>query len=283
MTSNLSKSHKQKNTLVEFSFGDPIQKVRYTDSNSDLSTIKGFFLAKPGMEVKLPSNTIGLDEKGCEITLPIEPGDTFAEEISRGRIFPPVTITIFEIFRREPPETDQILTPFRSRLTSTEKNPENRVGAVRFRCLNPKSRLTSACGIQCNPQCENTFGDSNCSFDVSTVEETGTATLLGGSQVRITGLTSVDPLERPNYFIEGWVSFNGLNLSIFQWDAFGDQEVFTLERLPPPSWDGEDVVVTPGCLKTIGACREWDNEMNFRGLGIAIPTYNPVFEFQEEA
>lgn len=282
MTTPLAKPHKTKHFLVEFSYGDPVKKVRYTDANADLHTAKGFFLSRPGMEVKLPTNTIGLGDKGVEVTLPIEAGDTFAEEISKGKIFPPTWIKVFEIVKREPPETDQILTPFVSRLSVTHRNPSNRKGAVRFLSVSPKARFKNKLGVQCNPQCDHRFGDGNCGFDLSTIEETGTLTIVGGFQVQITGLSPVTPLERPYYFLQGWVSFDGLSLTVFNWDAFGDQEIFTLERQPPSYWDGEQVIVTPGCLRTETACREWGRIERFQGPGIRIPEYNPVFEFQEE-
>jgi hypothetical protein len=52
-----------------------------------------------------------------------------------------------------------------------------------------------------------------------------------------------------------------------------------LREIPPPSWIGETITLTPGCDGNLSTCRTvWDNEARFLGLGFSMPTRNPVFE-----
>ena len=109
--------------------------------------------------------------------------------------------------------------------------------------------------------------------DLDLLEESGAVGSITGHEIVITGLQA----HSDGWWNRGFVERDGLQILIREWVS---GTTFTLAKIPPADWDGEDLVVTPGCDKTATDCgsAKWKNQNRFGGIGYALPTYNPTFE-----
>ena len=253
--------------LLHFSYGDS-SVWRLTNANQDLDTKLGTYLNDPKIKVKLPPNSIaGLGKAEVSVDISETPW-LFASDISSGRAFPPLTLTIYQR------TNDYIRTLSIGRVTRAVRNPQGREGIVRLFVAGAKNDLDQSGGFTCNNTCNWRFGESKtCKKDVIALEETGTLTIqdLSSPKVTIAGLAA-----HPNrYWRRGKVKLDGLTLRIRNWTNGTD---FYLAKLPPVTWDGATVTVTPGCNKLFTTCIFWNNLKNFSGIGLKALEYNPLIE-----
>lgn len=256
--------------LLEFIYGDS-SEWKLTNANTDLNTAKGLYLSDSKIKVKLPTNSIANFGK-AEATVEISLGEwLFAQDITSGRAFPPLTLTIYKRF------SDYIRKVFVGRVTKAVRNPNGREGIVKLHVSGAKNDLDQAGGFSCNNTCGWDFGNSKtCQYNIDDVKESGVGITLDfqsndSNKVTINGLAT-----HPNrYWRRGSVEKDGLNIRIREWLNGTD---FYLSKLPPLSWDGAEVTVTPGCDKRFTTCSFWNNLEHFSGIGLYALEYNPIIE-----
>jgi len=254
-------SEKDAVTLVEFRYGDPVVFVRYTDGTDDF----GSFVSTPEVGVKFPAINGSLKENPVQIALP---SDTFSLAIASTIAFPPLFVTIYEKI------DEDVSTIYLGRCTRAIRNYQGRRGRVMVEAISVKSRLEVALGIMVNHTCPYIFLGRGCNQApfVPPVPETGTVTVIAGTTVTITGLSTTPP----RLWHRGYIERNDLRIGIREWISGTS---FLLTRKPPDAWLNQTVTAVQGCDKTIETCRTiWNNESNFGGAGYAMASRDPRFE-----
>jgi len=225
------------------------------------------------MSVKIGDSVGTFQDSQTEIEL--ELGDAFTSFA----VLPPlpkIEVTIVERTQAVGSDTADELVLFKGRVAKVIKNQHGKEGSVVLICLPMKALLDVPLGLLCTQQCVWNFGGKGCNFDVAAERQIGTLTEINTDRtVTIPGLA---PVARANFWRQGYVTRNGLKIVIREWDPSVDTDRFLLRERPPAEWIGQEVELTPGCDKSLGNCRDWDNEERFAGLGIAMPDYHPNIE-----
>lgn len=141
-----------------------------------------------------------------------------------------------------------------------------------------KAQLNFTVGIQALSTCINKFGDEQDSFcgePLEPLRETGTILEVGLSRYPNRILTDLEGLESWQWK-GGYVDVAGARVKIRRMFVNSSGTVFDLRAVPPSSWEGQTAVFTPGCDKTIEACRKWGREERFMGTGYGMPGGNPL-------
>lgn len=277
-----TRSDKTSVHAVRFRWGSPTQQLLLTDGGEDryLAFSSDPFLADAALELELGTRTGGLGEGTTKIRISRDIS-IFADQISSGRAFPKVTVEIWELVDGFDPEIFQQKTNrvFRGKLVRAIRNPAGFPGIVELEAQASKNSLDFAAGIQCNAECGNIHGKGGCTIDVASLGEAATVNSLNRNIVTITGLSAQSD---GRYWRRGYVSRNGLDIQIREWD--GDV-TFDLAEIPPVEWEdaialgGASCTVYPGCDLLYSTCLDvWNNTDQFNGIGAATPDYNPIFE-----
>lgn len=185
--------------------------------------------------------------------------------LANGAPHAPITVEIYDFLDDDPDTTHTLLYQG----TLSELRIDRR-GVAEIKIGGVRSQLADGpLGLAATTYCPWRFGDSICGIDLSALEETGNVDSVDGTEVTLTGLSTTTA----GYWHRGYLTRGGLSILIREHLA---DQVVKLQRPPPADWLGEDVVATPGCTKSIGACRAWNNEARFGGCGIAMPSANPL-------
>lgn len=274
----LAEPTKESLLFITFSFGSPVQFVRYTDWDSAVThPVNGFtYDSMVGTNVELPKNTGLFKEPTCGIALPANP---FTNRISSGEPWPETLVVIEELTQDPDQTTGRMLTLFIGEMRRTIRNYQGNPNSVQVEIENLKSSLTVPMGLVATDHCVAIFGarkicdPSGTSINLDTLKQTGTMTTVDGVSVTVTGLTN--PRER--YWFAGFVEISGLRIKIRDWEI-ATPTLFRLVKSPPSDWLNATVTVTPGCDKTEATCLLWNNQQHFLGCGYAMPAYQPVLE-----
>lgn len=273
MTKALDIPQKTGYLRVDFTYGNSAAThMRYTDW---LGETNPDYTHEPGLEVKLGDNTGTFEEKITQIALPY--GDAFTTLIASGDAVSPVFVRIDE--RHIDPlgaVSSDNLVLFKGRVSKVIRNYQGRMGAILLQALSVKSNLRVALGLIANVQCNWTFGSAPCGIDLGPLLQTGTCTT--GTSDRHATITGLAAAPDATYWRRGYVTRDGLSLTIRDWSSSAPTS-FTLSDRVPAEWIGQAVVLTPGCDKTIEICRSrWNNETRFQGCGYGMPDYHPIIE-----
>lgn len=279
---------------VEFSYGSPIKFARYTDRVTDVQG--GDFTAKPEMKITLPDNTGVFDQKVLRVVLPLVTADvvdTFLDRLSDGLPHAPIAVIVREIIKPLlGSEAADILDVFRGSVTRSVRNYQGRADTIAIEASPARARLKASMGMPCNHHCTfNMFGRGCSTGDgLGGAEPDGTPAsgpqrgdelaLVVISAINGKEVTATPPAKSDDrHWHRGYMEFDGLRIGIRDFDASVATDKFQLVNRPPATWSGEQVVLVPGCDKTIEICRtRWANEEHFGGFGYAIPPYNPLVE-----
>jgi hypothetical protein len=274
MTRALSVNNKDTAILVEFQYGDPASPTytRMTSWSQDLTT----FTSTPALEVSLGSNIGTLEDRETTIRIPLVAG-AFSDLVSNGEPHSPIFVTITESTTDPTGAGDpDTLTLFKGQVRSVTRNAGGAAGVVALACVPQKNLLRVPLGIPCNNQCEWTLGDPNCKVNMASLSALGLLTAVSVRTATITGLTP--PGGDATYYSRGYVKRDGLWIGIRVWSS-STATSFELVKAPPAAWIGQYLTVFPGCQKTIEVCRaRFSNELNFGGMGYAMPSWHPAIE-----
>lgn len=261
--------------MLTFSWGveNVARYIRWTEN----VTLDGQeFVSAPelGVVFDKPLNA-GVDDSPLTITIKgnRQPADTLALPYHHA----PVRVIIEEV---DPLRPDTRREVFFGKVSSCESSLRSNTLFCKLTVEGIKARLTHLLGLQALSTCIWPFGDENnspCKVTLADKRVTGTidARYVDGNPVRILAAFSEDYPDYDNFrWAGGYVSVDGNKIKIRESRGSG---VFDLRSAIPPSWVGEEAIFTPGCDKTVAACRYWENEHRFMGFGIGMPGANPVF------
>lgn len=287
MTNAINDSKNESYLLVQFEIQGTY--YRFTNWGTTIDPGGANWVSTPELEVKWPKNSGTLEANGCIINTVFEANatmDTLIELLlGSGAPVADINVEIREVIKPvEIGDEATELIPFKGQVIQAVRNAQGRAKRVRFEVQSIKARLQKPLGLPCNHHCPWTLFGRGCSVQ-------GGASARGPqliSERRLRNVSSIDgvtitvdsdpSLTAPKSFRFGYVERNGVRIPVFDWDSSTPTEIILRQR-PPDEWQGEQVILVPGCSKTIEACRdEWNNEDNFGGIGHAIPAYNPTFE-----
>ena len=147
-------------------------------------------------------------------------------------------------------------------------------------------------GVTASNLCGWRFGDTSCNATVHSYSATVSSVSDNQVTLAITGtsngLTIADAFARDLFFNNGFITVEGLNLSIRSLaSGTSSAAVFNLYNPAPASttytWVGKTGTITEGCNKGYDTCglkvNSLDGQMNnhrhFGGFGIRMPAFNP--------
>ena len=263
--------------LVEFSWGDPddLEYRRFAIGTQSVTANGNVFSPVPTMKVNLGKQEGGTQDAPATIEMPF---DLEPVTFMIGQTFYTVTVKIWEVDPQN--VADTLRVRWAGEIDRVDSNYSQNADMIRVNIPGWKAKLADASiGLPVINECIRVFGEGNCHKNLAPLRETGTITAIDGKRVTLTGLSS-HPLL---YWKRGTIKFKGMELTIKAWNG---STLFIMMRRPPADWAGQSVVVTPGCLKTIGAvgggdvatCRYWGREEDFAGFGQKMPETNPLFE-----
>lgn len=286
MGNPITDASKSITTVVEFLYGTPEKLLSFCDNASAVGAAQPM----PSLDVRVPPNILALQQDSAEVLLRLDQEDlpsthtTFLSLFSTGRPFPKIYSRISEVLT-SPDGTAVTRYLFAGFVDLAHANPQGFEGQVRL-TITPLTKIENdvRLGLPIDATCLNKFGDADCGFPLELSGQFGTLGFspaggrLGDYIVQITGLTvpflpgTAD--QDPFYFSLGSVRFDGLAIKIRGW-SLQEPTLFRLASLPPPYWGGKQVKVFPGCLRDKSACVRHGRQESFRGLGVAIPAFDP--------
>lgn len=277
MARAIQQAEKKRYTLVTFQHGAAAVPVfeRYTNWGQSPG---GGFVSVPTMEVKIPANSGSLEDQEGHIDLPL---DSFTANFEGGLVHSPTFVQVVEITRSTiAGAAGSELGMFTGRVVKTRENPGGKPNLMRFLLKSRKSRLRISLGVPCNHHCVFTLFGRGC--QLAKIVRAVTVDNIDGRVATINTTSFTTPTSPGGnvdfYWDRGYLEKDGLRIPIQSWSLTDPTQCY-LRRRPPATWLGASVSAVPGCHKTIEDCRDvWDNEINFGGIGYAIPPYNPLFE-----
>ena len=250
--------------------------ARFTTLDSDYVFDGQTYTSETRMTVKLPRNDGTLGEEAGIISIPYE--HQFAQDITSGLRYPATLVTVIEIVKGDGAIATDVLYPFRGLMTLARRKLKARARTVTISALPAKARMqTIQLGLPCMKDCVNRLGDGNCKINmgVSPQQITRLVTEINGPRIVVSGTT---PTVEDRFYQRGSVVRQGFDFMIREWRA-AEPNVFHLHRKPPDSWIGNSVVIFSGCDKSPDTCeRRYNNIGQFKGAGIKMPAYHPVYE-----
>jgi hypothetical protein len=258
--------------LVVGPVADPDAEYKFTNWTSDV----GAYVTVPSMAVSGMGNSGTLDEKEIQLEFNRD-SDPFLDEVSSGMPHAPITLFLAEVWNGIGPSTGtrtQIHALGDYRCERATRNPDRRFGLVRLKFASWKKRMAIQLGIACTPSCQWTLGDKSCAATVN--EEATVITAINRKRVT-TNQASVVEGRTAKLWFPGVMKLGGLSIGIRDWE--NESYDFELRQEPPASWLGQNVIVRPGCEKTLTACQvKFANLTRFGGSGLKVPSYHTVLE-----
>jgi hypothetical protein len=255
---------------LQWGAGGVAHTFRYCSWSSDVTnTAVGFtYLSEPKLTVETEAQHGGISDVPYVVKLPAtrDPATTLCRPYAHA----PVAVTVEEMDPFVPTREPFVL--FKGRVSKATKNPGGQRGMARLEVAGWRSLLQYPLGMTCRRQCQWAFGDHNCCYPLPTVQQVGIVSIVNGTLLTASTLTS----PRAHYWTNGTAEYDGLVLDITDGSS---PSGLLMKQPPPPEWVGGAVLFTPGCDKELtssNGCRAWNNEPRFGGFGIAIPTYNPL-------
>lgn len=318
MSFELIKPFKEARTLVRFQFGP--STIHATTWKTDLTFDGDVYYSEPGIEIKMPVQSGGLNEDFMVMELSrnrskVHTGlHTMVTQLASPRAVPKLEVEIFQHIV----DGDQQRTVYlyEGTLERSRVNPEGRAGilALEFATELRSGLDRVTLGRRCDPECDAVFGGSGCGhpngfgigqFDASTFfpnqyRATRSAWVtcdFDPTNPRKVFLYSLSPTvyptatqselentwsaQPPGWWIGSFLKKGGVTIPIQAWQQ--SQPWVVLNRLPPKTWDGSTVFLQLDCPRSAAQCnlRNWQNRFN--GMGYGIPAYNPALDLPNNA
>lgn len=240
-----------------------------------------------------PQST-GIEDEPFRVILP---HNTYPFNVFAWQIMPPTRIRIYEAFYKNPAwsrgvnaypqvwgtyfEKNLIVDGYIARCTARyNKRPD----IIAMECVRAKSQITGIpLGILTTERCHWIFGDQRCKKNVSALITSSTCTMISPRIIEIT-ISNAGTFTNVNeVIVKGSVNYEGLTVPIVSAGSMGSNKyrlglLFDAPSHPSYTWNGKSIFFKPGCAKSISACTAWNNQANYGGFGMLVPTYNPQFE-----
>lgn len=250
--------------------------LRFCDADEDFSVGGDTFTSDPLLRAENPERSGSLEEDDGTLFLSSE--WQFLFDAALGRAFPTIKVSVVEYVLPDQvggTQNAETIYHFRGRASVIELNPDGEEGVAKLTLLNPKQRTESPLDNLALERCRNDFGSGKvCQFGLSTADDPGTLTAISRNSVTITGL----PTRANRWYEDGYVEYQGLRIKIRYWTSGTS---FVLTQVPPVQWEETlplSVDVYPGCDRSVANCKTFGQTPNFRGIGIDIPEFHPVFQ-----
>jgi uncharacterized phage protein (TIGR02218 family) len=251
-------------TLLTFQYASTEKHYAAYDSDVTIDTIT--YTAVPELEIHNLSFGSFFDSATINLKVPLSVLPV--SDIVSGLPFPKTTVLIDEVNVDDLTSKRALL---KAQVVSAVKNVGTGSNLVTLKLKTQKNLLDIPSSIPAMATCPWDFGDTNCGKNLNALRFTANITNISGFVITIdTGGLDTTYLHR------GSIEKDGVRLLV----RIANANVLTMIKLPPLSWVvGSQVTVYPGCDKTLTTCRnKWSNELNFAGVGIAMPSYNPILE-----
>lgn len=271
--------------LVTFKWGAS-SEARYCRATSNISIGNNVWIAEPRLEWVFDS-ALGSGTEDSPLTLKMPMSlppmltaalpfkhskvEVILEELATSSL--PGNVVVSDL------ESKTELFTGRMRGITTRTSGED--GMVNCKVVGRKADIKGTLGITAMTGCAWQFGDSNsspCGKSLAPIRLSGTIT--GYRQNNIDNRILVTLAGSPDLanirWSKGYVEFDGLKIIIRRSIDDGTHR-FDLREMPPPSWNGAAVTLTPGCGKSLENCQYWNNESRFAGFGRNMPLRNPIF------
>lgn len=261
---------------VEFRWG-ATQVRRYCRADIDHVFGGETYIAVPEMDFEMQMQDGGTEAKPFFVILPldIDPVDkmiasTFAE----------VEVTILEADFTAVGDSPR--TVLVGSIRKTKARFRGKTQTVRLECVGRKFFLKDvSLGVKTTDRCPWFFGDHVCESLAPTFPSVGVVASVVGTTLVMVSLDNDDEGWGQGRYTRGFVTdANGLSILI-RFHVAGARS-FTMAKSPPQvpgfDWTDQTVSVIPGCDKTVDACIFWNREERFGGLGLLMPTHNPMME-----
>lgn len=199
----------------------------------------------------------------------------------------PVTVTIYEAnFEVAAGSIGRCV--FVGIISKTIWRPLGKSDIIKAEIVGRKARLHDVpLGIIATDRCTWTFGDITCEKVLTSIDDIATVDSISGTNLFVNGLANKNNSAGGNgYYTRGYVLFEDLRIMIRSHieNAGADPTKLRMAIRPPSSWDGQLVLVVPGCGKSVGDCQFWNGQPggtvveNFGGFGRLMPKYHPLVE-----
>lgn len=259
-------------TLLLFEWGDA-NEARYTRWTSDISYGGNTYLSEPSIKIETEKPLGGTVEDNpvtIQMTFARSPLDTLILPYRHAK----VEVTVAEIV---PGDNTTYRVRFKGQVHRAVVRPGGVAGIVRLEVAGPKASLSVLSGMKALTTCQWAFGSCECGYPVEDADETATISALNvdGLANRITITPDGAPDLSNDRYARGQIIVDGLALTIRK--SFEDG-TFDMRDAIPPYWADQACVLRIGCKKTIEACRFWDRESQFSGVGYALPARHPLIE-----
>lgn len=130
-------------------------------------------------------------------------------------------------------------------------------------------RLQTQVGRIYNPACDANLGDARCGVNVEPLKRTLSITVINSPTSFQVDPDSVADLD-DTYYVNGLGTFTTGDNAGFRFEIASYDKTLGRFRsyiqLPYPLAINDEFEVTPGCMKSLGACKRFDNQENFRGF-----------------
>lgn len=257
-----SKSAKERFLLYKFDLFD--SSILLTDRLEPYTNAMGTFVSFPHIS---PSGDIAREEEldlsssGTQaLNIEIPAGD-FPEfdRLAQGYPSAAINITLLEVILDFDSSEENYL--FRGTLAEIEKADPHTITMIFMSYITNADRTL---GIVFSADCPWTFGGSTtCKFDIESVKVSATVSAIDRNKIT---LSSNLTAPRKHYWAKGFIKKDGIQIPIKFWVDY-EPNVLVCSTWVPQDWVNEIITVYPGCSKTVNACREWNNEDRFGGIG----------------
>jgi hypothetical protein len=236
------------------------------------------YTSVPRMKVEFGANTGSIDPDAHDTIVRIPLVDDTLRKLTYGGPIKNLIIRVREVIRGlKPGENTSILTWTWGKAIKYVKDRPKR-GWVEWLVRPDKGEYDKPTGLICAGQCSNALFTPPCgrqgSYGPAKNDEQRTAFSLAVDR-QLLIVDDYSAISSPKTFRRGSVEFDGANVLISDWDE-GDPNRFLLAESVSQDWVGQNLVLVPGCNRSIEACRlQWNNEARANMGGYSMPTENP--------
>lgn len=256
--------------LLRIEYGQDFGRIeRYARFDKNIN-VNGFvWKGVPDLEIEFPPMEGSADSKDFLIKAPSRYAP-FAS-LATGEPHSEINILVAESSASAGGGSPSYTELYYGNVISVTRVPEDQGSSIELKVASLKSQLETPLGIVTGTSCPWTFGDRSCLLNIIGLKDIGIAQNSGSRFLVVSDIA----ITTEGYWARGYAEWDGLSILIREQPA---GNTMILAEACPQDWAGKEITLTPGCKKTITACRTWNNEEHFAGIGLAMPSYDPRFD-----
>jgi uncharacterized phage protein (TIGR02218 family) len=240
------------------------QTLGFTDHDGDLFFSGTTFMAGTGLDATALQTANGLSVDNTEATGALSYDGISEIDLNTGK-YDGASVSILIVNWQNPDERHMFFNGFFGEITHGKN-----VFTVELRGLTEK--LNKKMGRNFQKNCSAFFGDSFCRFDLNS--QNTQVSVTGRRKEEATTIFTTDLPDLPqDWFVNGYLEFvSGENVGQ-RVNILGDRSINNERRvilgaeLQFPVSNGDELILTVGCDKTLQTCRDkFQNVTNFQGF-----------------